>query len=218
MFKIAEPEKIDYVWSDTGKNLSDKQFINRLYSDKLFGNPYEKEALRRDLSGLSPDEIDRITTREVWLRNAQERELALFGQREYPNLPYDRSKVSRTEKPIEIKTTSTSTSKQNIPNIAQTGLKAASVLDPAAEVAAQTLPRAATAAGLGAEVAMGAAMAPLAVDMFADTAGDPMGDFKASPWYQGWLEDQKKTRASQVQRLIDRPYNPQASSARQRQR
>lgn len=100
---------------------------------------------------------------------------------------------------------------------AQKGLKAASVLDPAAEVAAQTLPRAATAAGLGAEVAMGAAMTPLAVGMFADTAGDPMGDFKASPWYQGWLEDQKKRNASQLQSLIDRPYDPQVSSARQRQ-
>lgn len=99
---------------------------------------------------------------------------------------------------------------------AQKGLKAASVLDPAAEVAAQTLPRAATAAGLGAEVAMGAAMTPLAVGMFADTAGDPMGDFKASPWYQGWLEDQKKTRASQVQGLIDRPYNPEGRTSRER--
>lgn len=220
-FQIAEPEQIHYVWSDTGKNISDKQFMDRLYSGKLFGNPYEKEALRRDLSDLSPDEIDKITKREVWLANAQERERALFGQREYPNLSSARTQVSRTEKPIEIKTTSIEPPKSSIPSkIVGTGLRATSVFDPVAEVAAQTLPRAAAATGMAPELAMTGAMVPLAVLGLADTAGDPTGDWKAgfAPGeYEKWVDEQKKRNASQVQRLIDRPYNTQAPISRQRQ-
>jgi hypothetical protein len=108
--------------------------------------------------------------------------------------------------------------------IASVAGKAASIMDPAGEVASQVLPRAASAAGLGAEVAMGAAMIPLAVGAFTQQAGDPMGDFKAgfAPGeFEKWQEEQEETRkrqnASSVQSLINRPYDPNQASSRRRQ-
>lgn len=108
--------------------------------------------------------------------------------------------------------------------IASVAGKAASIMDPAGEVASQVLPRAASAAGLGAEVAMGAAMIPLAVGAFTQQAGDPMGDFKAgfAPGeFEKWQEEQEEARkrqnASSVQSLINRPYDPNQASSRRRQ-
>jgi len=97
-------------------------------------------------------------------------------------------------------------------------------LDPASEFASQVLPRAASAAGLGPEVAMGAAMVPLAVGAFTQQAGDPMGDFKAGfapgefeKWQNEQDEARKRQNAFRVQSIIDRPYDPNEASSRRRQ-
>ena len=102
--------------------------------------------------------------------------------------------------------------------------KASAAFDPVGEVASQVLPRAASAAGLGAEVAMGAAMIPLAVGAFTQQAGDPMGDFKASfapgefeKWQERQEESRKKQNTSAIQSVIDRPYDPNQASPRRRQ-
>ena len=108
--------------------------------------------------------------------------------------------------------------------VANVAGKAASIMDPAGEVASQVFPRVASAAGLGAEIAMGAAMIPLVVGAFTQQAGDPMGDFKASfapGEFKKWQEEQEEARkrrnASSVQSLINRPYDPNQATARRRQ-
>ena len=108
--------------------------------------------------------------------------------------------------------------------VANVAGKASIAFDPVEEVASQVLPRAASAAGLGAEVAMGAAMIPLAVGAFTQQAGDPMGDFKASfapgefeKWQKEQEELRKRQNASSVQSIIDRPYDPNQASSRRRQ-
>lgn len=102
--------------------------------------------------------------------------------------------------------------------------KASAAFDPVGEVASQVLPRAASAAGLGAEVAMGAAMIPLAVGAFTQQAGDPMGDFIAGfapgefeKWQERQEESRKKQNAAAIQSIINRPYDPNQSSPRRRQ-
>lgn len=94
----------------------------------------------------------------------------------------------------------------------------AAALDPVAAAASEGM--GALAAPMGAEIALGAALAPLAVGAFTQTAGDQMGDFIAgfAPGeFEKWQEEQKKSRARSVQSFIDRPYDPTASRAARRQ-
>lgn len=189
---------------------------------------------------LHPEEVAALERNKNWRENLQQ--WINIKQEEYSTDPeaFERNiragekqyrtpvatEVFGTEtespKPIKIKTTATSTTKPSIQNkILQTGLKAANVLDPIPEVAAQVLPRAAMAAGMGPELAMTGGMVPLAVMGLTDTAGDPMGDWKAgfAPGeYENWVDEEKKRRARQVQAFIDRPYNPESRTANQRQR
>jgi hypothetical protein len=126
--------------------------------------------------------------------------------------------------PSKSASTSTMAGKQVAGKVANVAGKAASIMDPVGEVTSQVLPRVASAVGLGPEVAMGAAMIPLAVGAITQQAGDPMGDFKASfapGEFEKWQEEQeermKKQNASAVQSLIDRPYDPNQASSRRRQ-
>ena len=95
-------------------------------------------------------------------------------------------------------------------------------MDPPASIASRGLGSLSTALGAGTEVASGMAMAPLAIGMFTQQAGDPKADYTA------WLahlpqeqrdeieKQQKQRNAEQIQNLINQGYNPSRKSARER--
>jgi hypothetical protein len=95
-------------------------------------------------------------------------------------------------------------------------------MDPPASIASRGLGSLSTALGAGTEVASGMAMAPLAIGMFTQDAGDAKAD--ATAWLsqlpqeqRDEIEKQQKQRnAEQIQNLINQGYNPSRKSARER--
>jgi hypothetical protein len=95
-------------------------------------------------------------------------------------------------------------------------------MDPPASIASRGLGYLSTALGAGTEVASGMAMAPLAIGMFTQQAGDAKAD--ATAWLsqlpqeqRDEIEKQQKQRnAEQIQNLINQGYNPSRKSARER--
>jgi hypothetical protein len=99
---------------------------------------------------------------------------------------------------------------------------AGEILDPMLSAGSRVATSGSQALGLGAEVASGMAMAPLAIGMFTQDAGDAKAD--ATAWLsqlpqeqRDEIEKQQKQRnAEQIQSFINQGYNPSGKSARER--
>ena len=184
---------------------------------------WEKEALELKLQQENP-----ITQMQNLIKQS-DAEIKFPGDLDLDDWPkvYDKFE---TKLPLDAVAPSKSASASTMAGkqVAGKVLKAAGAvgdfMDPPASIASRGLGSLSTALGAGTEVASGMAMAPMAIGLFTQQAGDPMGDFKASfapgefeKWQKEQEERMKKQNASAVQSLIDRPYDPNQASSRRRQ-
>jgi hypothetical protein len=91
-----------------------------------------------------------------------------------------------------------------------------SFADPAMAASSEALGGLAGGLGLGAEVASGLAITPFAVGALTSSAGEPWEQTLSSEERKYWDELKRKSNIADVQRIIDKPYNPRGRTPSER--